>query len=66
MLLYEEGILEDESILEWYAIATPLPHLMVFEENPLQQGNQTDLRNEEVLKKFIKWLKEAEEESDSD
>ena len=64
MFLYEEDILEDDSILDWYSNVRPLPHLMVFEGDCMQ--SQSGLREDAVLVKLIKWLEEAEEESESD
>lgn len=66
MFLYEEDVLEDESIVNWYNNIKPLPQLMVFEDDPHEMAKQATLRKEDVLVKLIKWLEEAEEESDSD
>ena len=66
MMLYEEDVLEDDAIFDWYSNVKPLPQLMVFGDESIEANSQVELRKEEVLVKFIKWLEEAEEESDSE
>lgn len=66
MMLYEEDVLEDEAIIDWYSNVRPLPQLLVFGDESVEADAQVKLRKEDVLVKFIKWLEEAEEESDSE
>lgn len=68
MMLYEEDVLEDDAIIDWYSNLKPLPQLMVFGDESLDPDVQVQvqLRKEDVLVRFIKWLEEAEEESDSE
>ena len=60
-LLYDEDVLEEEQILQWFAEPAPLPQLI---HSETKEEEQRRLRNEDLLVKLINWLQEAEEESD--
>lgn len=55
--LYDEEVLNEDVITSWYKKAEPLPEFTLSEQNKL--------REHKAIKLFVKWLEEAEEESDS-
>lgn len=63
--LYDEDILGEDQILEWYKKPKALPSLISLSEKSGQPspGDQTSLRNENALKRLIQWLEETSEES---
>lgn len=62
-LLYDEDVLEEDSVMEWFGEPAPLSELIHPET---KEEEQHRMRKEDLLVKLINWLKEAEEESDSE
>lgn len=61
--LYDEDVVEEDSVLEWFSEPAPLSELIHPET---KEEEQQRVRKENLLVKLINWLKEAEEESDSE
>ncbi|RWS27234.1 translation initiation factor eIF-2B subunit epsilon-like protein [Leptotrombidium deliense] len=60
--LYNNDVLNEETLFNWYKSLNPIPALLNEEE--CSPADQQKLRNSDGVKKFFKWLQEAEEESD--
>jgi hypothetical protein len=61
--LYDEDVLEEDSVLEWFSDPAPLSELIHPET---KEELQHRMRKQDLLVKLINWLKEAEEESGSE
>lgn len=61
--LYDEELIEEDAIIDWFASSPSLPQL-VFEETA--KGKSDALRREKLLTQFVDWLKTAEEDSEEE
>ena len=59
--LYDEDVLEEDNILEWYEKRNELPGLL---HPAVDEKRQNVMRQDQLVVTFIKWLQEAEEESE--
>lgn len=62
--MYSEDVLSEETILNWYNSCEAVYSSVSDKEHEMK--HQKALRAEKILKKFIEWLEEAEEETDSE
>ena len=62
-LLYDEDVLEEDCVLHWFSQPTPLSGLIHAETKAEEQQR---LRKEDLLDRLINWLREAEEETESE
>lgn len=62
--LYEVDVIDEDSILNWFNSAEPIYSLI--SEFDHDEKEQKVLRSHSIMLKFINWLKEAEEESESE
>lgn len=60
--LYDEDVLEEDSVLNWFSHLAPLPELIHPET---KEEEQRRVRQDPLLVRLINWFQEAEEESDS-
>lgn len=61
--LYDEELIEEDTILDWFASSPCLPQLVLEETS---KGKSDALRKEKLLIQFVDWLKTAEEDSDEE
>lgn len=60
--LYDEDVLGEDTILQWYKKPQPFPEMF----HQIEGEDRTSLRQNRALKTFVQWLLEAEEESSDD
>ena len=60
--LYDKDVLGEEAILQWYQNPQLFPEMF----HQIEGEDRTSLRQNRVLKTFVQWLLDAEEESSDD
>ena len=60
--LYDEDVLSEEAILQWYKEPQLFPEMF----HQIEDEDRNSLRQNRALKTFVQWLLEAEEESSDD
>lgn len=60
--LYDEDVLGEEAILQWYKQPQLFPEMF----HQIEEEDRNSLRQNRALKTFVQWLLEAEEESSDD